>query len=78
MVYISDFGKLRVIPSRFSRTRDCLIIDPEFWAVAYLRPLQSTQLAKTGDSDRKQLLVEWALEARNEKASAGVFDLTTS
>lgn len=77
-VYISDFGTLRVIPSRFSRTRDALVIDPEYWALAYLRPLSTTVLAKTGDSERKQLLVEFTLEARNEKASGGVFDLTTS
>jgi hypothetical protein len=77
-VYVSDFGTLKVIPSRFSRTRDCLILDTSMWKIAYLRPLQSVQLAKTGDSDRKQILVEWTLEACNEKASAGVFDLTVS
>jgi hypothetical protein len=38
----------------------------------------STNLAKTGDSDRAQILSEYSLEARNEKASGGVFDLTTS
>ena len=37
----------------------------------------SIPLAKTGDSDRKELLSEYALVARNEKASGGVFDLTT-
>jgi hypothetical protein len=77
-IYVSDFGKLKVFPSRFSRTRDCLVLDPKMWAVAYLRPMHSIQLAKTGDSDRKQLLVEWTLEARNEKASGLVADLTTS
>jgi hypothetical protein len=77
-VYISDFGKLKVFPSRFSRTRDCLVLDPKMWALAYLRPLHSIALAKTGDSDRKQLLMEVTLEARNEKASGLVADLTTS
>ena len=38
----------------------------------------STTLAKTGDSDRRQMLSEYALESRNEKASGGVFDNTTS
>jgi hypothetical protein len=77
-VYVSDFGKLKVFPSRFSRTRDCWVLDPSMWAIAYLRPLQSVQLAKTGDSDRKQILVEYTLEARNEKSSGLVADLTTS
>jgi hypothetical protein len=35
-------------------------------------------LAKTGDSMRKQIICEYTLESRNEKASGGVFDLTTS
>ncbi|KKL56380.1 hypothetical protein LCGC14_2246010, partial [marine sediment metagenome] len=45
---------------------------------AYLRPFQLWDLAKTGDTERKQLLVEYTLEARNEKASGAVYDLTTS
>ena len=50
------------------------------WAVAYLngRNMISIPLAKTGDSDRRQILAEYALVARNEKASGGVFDNTTT
>jgi hypothetical protein len=48
--------------------------------VAYLsgRKMLSIPLAKTGDSDRRQMLSEYALEARNDKASGGVFDNTTA
>ena len=35
-------------------------------------------LAKTGDSERKQIIVEYTLEVRNEKAHCGVYDLTAS
>jgi hypothetical protein len=38
----------------------------------------SIPLAKTGDSDRRQILSEYGLVARNEKSSGGVFDNTTS
>jgi hypothetical protein len=38
----------------------------------------SIPLAKTGDSDRRQILSEYTLVARNEKSSDRVFDLTTS
>lgn len=78
--YDSDFGKLKVVANRFSRTRDCLVLQMDMWAVAFLsgRKFISLDLAKTGDSDRRQVLAEYTLEARNEKASAGVFDLTTS
>lgn len=77
-LYDSDFGELEVIPNRFQRARDCFILQNDMWALAYLRPFTTTDLAKTGDSEQKQLLVEFTLESRNEAASGGVFDLTTS
>src|SRR6185369_14551425 len=78
--YESDFGVLKVVANRFSRTRDCLILEMDKWAVAFLngRNMISIPLAKTGDSDRRQILSEYCLVSRNEKASGGVFDLTTS
>ena len=78
--YESDFGTLKVVANRFSRPRDVLVLQMDMWALAYLngRKMVSLPLAKTGDSDRKEVLSEYALEARNEKASGGVFDNTTS
>jgi len=78
--YDSDFGKLSVTPNRFMRARDVLVLQMDMWAVAFLngRRMVSVPLAKTGDSDRRQILSEYALVARNEKSSGGVFDLTTS
>jgi hypothetical protein len=79
-VYESDFGRMQIVPNRFQRARDVLILQSDMWALAYLqgRRMLSTPLAKTGDSDQRQILSEYALVARNEKASGGVFDLTTS
>lgn len=74
-VYMSDFGTLSVVPDRFMRTRDALLIDPEYMALSYLRPFQTNDLAKTGDSEKTQLLCEFTLEVRNEAASAIVADL---
>jgi hypothetical protein len=78
--YESDFGKLKVVANRFQRPQDVLVLEMEKWAVAYLngRNMISIPLAKTGDSDRRQILAEYALVARNEKASGGVFDNTSS
>jgi hypothetical protein len=78
-VYESDFGTLKVVPNRFMRARDVLVLQMDMWALATLpgRNMISIPLAKTGDSDRKQVLTEYTLEARNEKGSGGVFDLTT-
>jgi hypothetical protein len=57
-----------------------LVLWMEMWALAFLngRRMVSVPLAKTGDSDRRMLLSEYALVARNEKGSGGVFDNTTS
>ena len=77
-VYVSDFGELAVIPNRFMRPRDALVLQMDMWALASIAEFQETPLAKTGDSDRVQLLSEYTLESRNEAASGGIFDLTTS
>jgi hypothetical protein len=78
--YDSDFGELKVVANRFQRARDVLVLEDDKWAVAYLngRKLVSLVLAKTGDSDKRQILSEYTLEARNEKSSGGVFDCTTA
>ena len=80
-VYLSDFGTLSVVPNRFM-TGDsgdggevAFVLDPEYAAVAYLRPFMTNELAKTGDSEKTQLLVEYTLEVKNQKAHAIIADL---
>jgi hypothetical protein len=73
--YLSDFGLISIVPDRFMRSRDALMLDSEYAALAYLRPFQTNDLAKTGDSDKTQILAELTLEVRNEKAHGGVFDI---
>jgi hypothetical protein len=77
-VYDSDFGSLTIIPDRFMRSRDALVLQTDMWAFATLQDFHSFDLAKTGHSDARVVAVEYTLEARNEAASGGVFDLTTS
>jgi hypothetical protein len=74
-VYMSDFGSISVVPDRFMRTRDAIVVDPEYAALAYLRPFQTNDLAKTGDSEKTQLLAELTLEMRNEAAHGIAADL---
>jgi hypothetical protein len=74
-VYMSDFGTMSVVPNRFMRTRDALVLDPEYAALAYLRPFQTNDLAKTGDSENTQLLAEVTLEVKNEAAHGIIADL---
>lgn len=82
-VYRSDFGTIKIIPSRFTREAagsrgDVLILDPKLLALAELRPAFSYDLAKAGDSLKYQLIHECTLEVRNEKGLASVNDLTVS
>jgi hypothetical protein len=77
-VYSSDFGDLEVVPNRFSRDRDAWVLDMDYWSVGFLRDFTMFELSKTGDSEKRQLLVELTLVSRNEGASGLVADLTTS
>jgi hypothetical protein len=74
-VYVSDFGELKAVPNRRMRTRDVAVLQPDMWAVSYLRPFFTQDLAKTGDSIRKQIIVECTLECKNPKANGGVVDI---
>lgn len=77
-VYVSDFGELSVMPNRFMRARDAIVFDMDMWALASIAEFMETPIAKTGDSDRVQLLSEYTLEARNEAGSGIIADLTTA
>jgi hypothetical protein len=74
-VYVSDFGILRVIPNRFQRAKDGWLIDFEYVGIAHLRPFQTIRLAKTGDAEKRMLLVEWGLKVNQEAALGLAGDL---
>jgi hypothetical protein len=79
-VYVSDFGIIQIVPDRFIPNADnddtAFLLDPEMAAVAYLRPFQTLELAKTGDSENTELLVEYTLEVKNQAAHGIISDLT--
>ena len=77
-IYVSDFGNLSMVPNRFQRERDAFILDPEYAAVCYLRPITLVELAKTGDAEKRMLITEFGLKVENEAAHGIVADLTTS
>jgi hypothetical protein len=77
-VYVSDYGDLTVVPNRLMATDKVFVLQPDMWSVDYYRDFQTTDLAKVGDSEEKQMLVEYTLCSKNEKASGMIMDLTTS
>jgi hypothetical protein len=77
-IYLSDFGKLKVIPNRFSRDRAALFIDPEYVSIHYLRPMQVFNIAKPGDAEKREMLCEATMMVKNEAAHGKYVDLRTS
>lgn len=75
-VYVSDFGNLQIVPNRFQRNRTAFFIQPEYCSVAFLRPFTMETLAKTGDAEKRLLLVEWGLKVKHEAAHGAAYDLT--
>lgn len=77
-VMATDFGDVQIIPNRFQRERDVFVLTKELWSINYLRPFFQQALAKTGDAENRQLLVEWTLQGKNHAGSAIIADLATS
>lgn len=71
-VYVSDYGTHTVVLSRYMRSSVVLCLDPDFWAVRYLRMPMKRELAKTGDGTKYQIITEFALVARNWASSSKV------
>jgi hypothetical protein len=77
-VYVSDFGYLSILPHRYQRERDAWFIDPQWIAIKHLRPFRREKMAKTGDAEKRMLLVEWGLKVRQEAGLGLAADLTTT
>lgn len=79
-VYESDFGMLKIIPDRFMEARSALCLQMDTWELAFIpgRNMLTVDLAKTGDSDARQILSEYAVKCLARKANGAVYDLTTS
>lgn len=72
-MYVSGFGSPHmVVLSRYVRSSVVLGIDPDYWALAFLRNPFMEPLAKTGDGEKRQLIAEYTLVSRNPAASTKV------
>lgn len=75
-VYLSDFGQLAIVPNPQMRARDAWLVDPEQAELLTLRPVESIELARTGDSVKKMIVWEGTHKINNEKAHGAIADLT--
>lgn len=72
-VYVHSYGSpSMVVLSRYVRSSVVLCLDPSYWAVAFLRRPFMESLAKTGDAEKRQIVGEYTLVARNPAANSKV------
>ena len=74
-VLVTDFGTLKVVPSRLCLPNQLYFFDYDFWSIDYLRPFQTETLAKTGDSMKQLMIAEYGLRAKNGLANAAVIGI---
>jgi len=73
-LYVTPWGQVKWQMSTECRATDVFIMTDDMWSVAMLRPTKNEPLAKTGDSEKRQLVTELTLACKNEKAHGLVAD----
>ena len=79
-IYVSDFGTLQIVPSRFLETRtvaarDVFVLDPNYARIGFLSNVKQRPLARTGHSERRLISVEYGLQVDTEKAHGIIADI---
>lgn len=84
-IYVSDFGTLQIVPTRFLETRtansetvagrDVFVLDPSYARLAFLQNVKQTPLAKTGHAERRLISAEYGLQVDSEKAHGIIADI---
>ena len=67
-VIATDFGRIKVAPSRWLAVDVGLLIDPDYAAVAFFRAFRQFLMARVGDAETRMIVCEWGLEMRNPLA----------
>ena len=79
MIYETPFNQLMTVQlDRYMRSREIILVQPEYLEVALLRPMSRVKFAKDGDNQKHGLVVEYTLAVRNQAACGIVADLNAS
>jgi hypothetical protein len=73
-MYVTPWGQVKFTMSLEARATDVWIMTDDMWSIATLRPTKNEALAKTGDSEKRQIVTELTLCCKNEKAHGLVSD----
>jgi hypothetical protein len=81
-VFLSDFGELVIkLHHQMNTTIPSKVIilgDMDHWNKAWLRPVKRTELAKTGDATKFQMIAELTLESLQEAGHGKIAGLKTA
>ncbi len=76
-VYVSDFGAISVVPHYLMvGATDVFLLNSDYIDMAFLDGFKTTDLAKTGDSDRVMITADCALAVRSSTAQGKIANLT--
>lgn len=73
--YVSDFGTFEVIPNRFQRDDELFILQKDMWAISFIDKMKTVDIAKSGDSEKRLILCDYALKSKQEAANAMMTDI---
>lgn len=76
--YESDFGLYKIVANRWFKSDSLFMYDPSMHSLLYLRAFKQYPLAKTGDSEKRQMICEYTLRVNNEKSGAMLVALQLS
>ncbi len=69
-IYISPYGTHKLVLSRYCVANTWYALETDKWEIAYLRDFTVLDSGRDGDQERRSLLAEWTLVAKNPKANA--------
>ena len=78
-VYLSDFGAINVVPHYLmAGSTNAYLLNTDYLDLAFLDGFKTTDLAKTGDSDKVLITADCCLAVRAPTAQAKICDLVAS
>ena len=84
-IYGHEFGETKVVPNRVmggitnaGTTNTAYVLDYDKMSIGQLRPFQTTELARVGDSEQWQILTQLTLIVGQESTLGAIRDLTAT
>ena len=74
----TDFGRIEITASRFMPDTQVFVLDPQYLALAWLRPFKRKDLPDSSDGRAGVITGEMTLEVKAEKGQAIIKDLKVS